>query len=34
MPTSVRIDISLFTEDDAFGMISGEIEVPIMPQMG
>jgi hypothetical protein len=34
MPTSVRIDISLFTEDDAFGMISGEIEVPIMPQIG
>ncbi|HET9335119.1 MAG TPA: hypothetical protein VFO12_01785 [Sphingomicrobium sp.] len=34
MATSIHIDISVFTEDEAVGMISGEIEVPMVPQIG
>jgi hypothetical protein len=30
----VRVDISVFTEDEAVGMVSGKIEVPIVPQTG
>ena len=34
MPTRVHIDISVFTEDEAVGNISGQIGVPILPQIG
>ena len=30
----VRIDISLFTMDAAFGMISGDLHLPVVPQVG
>jgi hypothetical protein len=30
----VYVDISLFTKDNAFGRISGSIEVPELPQIG
>jgi hypothetical protein len=30
----VRVDISVFTRDEAVGMVSGKIEVPIVPQIG
>jgi hypothetical protein len=30
----VHVDISVFTEHESVGMISGEIEFPIVPQIG
>jgi hypothetical protein len=33
-PTKIFIDISVFTEDANFGTVTGEIEVPIVPQIG
>ena len=30
----VHIDISLFTKDAAFGMISGTLQLPVVPQVG
>lgn len=31
---SVHVDISVFTEQEAVGRVSGEIELPILPQIG
>ena len=34
MPASIHVDISLFAKDEAVGMISGEVQVRIVPQIG
>ena len=30
----VYVDVSIFTEANAFGMVSGHIDVPVIPQVG
>jgi hypothetical protein len=34
MATSIHIDISVFTDDGAYGKISGTIAVPVLPEIG
>ena len=34
MPTTIRIDITVFVEDDGYGSITGDIRLPVLPQSG